>query len=107
MAIIVLTDANFNDEVLNSNLPVIVDFWAPWCAPCRMIAPIMEELATQYENKVKICKINVDENPITPGRFEIKAIPTIIFFKNGKVYDQIVGVVPKSMIEQIIEKMLA
>jgi len=107
MAIIVLNDANFKKEVLDSNIPAIVDFWAPWCAPCRMIAPVMEELATQYEGKVKICKLNVDENPVTPAHFSIRAIPTMIFFKDGHVFDQIVGVVPKSMIEQIIKKMLS
>jgi len=106
MALVKLTDANFAEEVLNSPLPVLVDFWAPWCGPCRAVSPIVEELAEQYVEKIKVGKLNVDENPITPGRFGIRAIPTLIFFKNGQVYDQITGAVPKSTIEEVIKRML-
>lgn len=106
MALVELSDANFTEEVLNSSLPVLVDFWAPWCGPCRAVSPIVEELAEQYAGKIKVGKFNVDQNPITPGRFGIRAIPTLIFFKNGQVYDQITGAVPKSAIEEVIKRIL-
>jgi len=100
------TDQNWEDEVLNSNLPVVVDFWAEWCAPCRMISPITEELSKDYEGKVIIGKLNVDENPMTGGKYNIMGIPTLLFFNNGELVDRIVGVVPKKAIEDKIKKML-
>ncbi len=102
--IVVLNDANFDEEVSKSDKPVLVDFWAPWCAPCNMLAPIIEELAKEYKDKVKICKINVDDNPSTPGKFGIRGIPTIIIFKDGKIVDQIVGLVPKATIKEILDR---
>ncbi len=106
MALIKVNDANFEQEVLNSSIPVLVDFWAPWCGPCRAIAPIVEEIAAQYEGKLKVAKLNVDEAPATPARYGIRAIPTLILFKDGQVYDQITGAVPKSVIEEAVKKAL-
>jgi thioredoxin 1 len=104
--IIEIDDSSFDAEVVKSDMPTIVDFWAPWCGPCRAIAPLMEELAGSYKNKIKIVKCNVDDNPITPGKFEIRSIPTLIFFKDGKVFEQIVGMVAKAKLEETIKKML-
>jgi len=98
MGLIEINDKNFEEEVLKSSIPVLVDFWAPWCAPCRAIAPIIEELAEELEGKVKVCKLNVDENPITPGKFGIRAIPTLMIFKNGQVVETLVGAVSKATI---------
>jgi len=100
------TDGNFDEEVLNSNLPVLIDLWAIWCAPCHMISPIVEELADEYAGKLKVGKLNVDQNPNVPGRYNVRAIPTLLFFKDGKLYDQIVGVVPKSTIEEVIKRIV-
>ena len=99
-----VTDATFEDEVINSELPVLVDFWAVWCAPCRMIAPIVEELSREKEGSLKVVKMDVDNNPDTAMKFGIRSIPTLLIFKNGEVVDQIVGAVPKSMIESKIDK---
>lgn len=96
---IYLTDASFEAEVLQSNIPVLIDFWATWCGPCKMIAPIIEELSDEYENKVKICKLDVDNNPKTAANLGIRSIPTLLIFKNGKPVDNIIGAVPKSTIE--------
>ncbi len=104
--IIEINDSSFDAEVLKSDMPIVVDFWAPWCGPCRAIAPLLEELAGSYQNKIKIVKCNVDDNPITPGKFEIRSIPTLIFFKDGKVFEQIVGMVAKAKLEETIKKML-
>ncbi len=104
--LIEFTDGNFDQEVLNSNLPVLIDLWASWCAPCHMISPIVEELADEYAGKLKVGKLNVDQNPNVPGRYNVRAIPTLLFFKDGKLYDQIVGVVPKSTIEEVIKRMV-
>lgn len=104
--IIELEDGNFEQEVLNSDKPVVVDFWAPWCGPCKAMTPIIEELADAFDGKVKIAKCNVDDNPVSPGKFEVKAIPTLIFFKDGKVTEQITGMVTKSKIETAINNML-
>lgn len=100
-------DADFDKMVLKSDLPVLVDFWAAWCGPCRAIAPVIEELATDYLGKAKIAKMNVDENPITPGKYGIRAIPTLIIFKGGKVMDQITGAVGKGAIEAALNKVLS
>jgi thioredoxin 1 len=99
-----ISDSNFDAEVLESEKPVLVDFWAPWCGPCRAIEPMVEELASTYGNKFKFTRCNVDENPITPSKYGIKSIPTLIFFKQGEVLDKIVGIVPKSKLEDIITK---
>jgi thioredoxin 1 len=99
---IALTDDNFSDEVLNAELPVLVDFWASWCGPCRMIAPIVEELSGEYEGKAKVCKLDVDVAQKTAAEFGIRSIPTLLIFKEGKVADQLIGAVPK---QQITEKL--
>ncbi len=96
-------DDTFEDDVLKSELPVMVDFWAPWCGPCRAIGPIVEDLQTAYGAKMKFVKLNVDESPITPSKYNVKAIPTLIFIKNGKIQDQITGMVAKGKIEAAIK----
>jgi thioredoxin 1 len=101
-----LTDDSFNAEVINSDKPTLVDFWAPWCGPCKMVGPIVEELAEEYDGKVNICKLNVDENPKTPAQYSVRSIPTLIMFKGGKSIDQVVGAVPKGKIEELIKKAL-
>lgn len=100
-----LTDENF-DQIVGGNRLVLVDFWAPWCAPCRIVAPILEELAAKYAGKIVVGKVNVDENPETAMKFMIAAIPTIMLFKEGSVVEKIVGAVPKSTLEALIEKHL-
>lgn len=100
------TDQTWDQEVLNSDLPVMVDFWAQWCGPCSMIAKVVEEISQEYEGKIKVGKLNVDENPITPGRYQIMAIPTVLFFKGGKLVDRVVGVIPKKAFVEKIEKMI-
>ncbi|HTY23669.1 MAG TPA: thioredoxin [Desulfomonilaceae bacterium] len=99
-----VTDGDFEQEVLKSDLPALVDFWATWCGPCRTVGPIVEELATEYEGKVKVAKLNVDDNKETPAKYGIRGIPTLILFKNGQVVDQIVGAVPKSRIKELLDK---
>jgi thioredoxin 1 len=102
-----VTDKNFSAEVLNADLPVLVDFWATWCAPCRSISPIVEDLAKDFQGKVKVAKLNVDENPGTPGQYGVRGIPTLILFKGGKVFDQIVGAVPKARLVAMVEKAIS
>jgi thioredoxin 1 len=104
--VVEVTDQSFDAEVLNSETPTIIDFWAEWCAPCRAIAPIVKDLADQYGDKVKIAKLNIDENPSVPGRYGIRSIPTVLAFKDGAVVDQITGARPKSAFEQMVEKLL-
>jgi thioredoxin 1 len=99
-----VTDGDFQEKILKSDIPALVDFWAPWCGPCKAIAPMINELAGEYEGKVKIAKMNVDENPETPGKYGIRAIPTLIFFKNGKVADQITGAVGKTQLAAMLNK---
>lgn len=102
--IINVTDSNFESMVIQSDVPVLVDFWASWCAPCRAIAPIVEEMSNEYAGKVRVAKMNVDENPATPGKYGVRGIPTLILFKGGKVLDQLVGAVPKGQIKDLIGK---
>lgn len=99
-----VTDADFEQQILKSDIPALVDFWAPWCGPCKAIGPMINELAGEYAGKVKIAKMNVDENPETPGKYGIRAIPTLIFFKNGSVADQITGAVGKTQLMAMIDK---
>ena len=107
MGVLHVNDATFDREVLQSEQPVLVDFWAVWCGPCKAIAPIVEGIAQTYAGKLKVAKVNVDENPATPSRYSIRGIPTLLFFKGGKVADQIVGFVPQEAIEEKIQRLLA
>jgi len=101
-----VTDDSFQKDVLESEIPAFVDFWASWCGPCRMIGPVFEELSNEYAGKVKFVKINVDENPKTPSNYGVRGIPTLIMFKGGKAVDQIVGAVPKNQLDGAIKKVL-
>ncbi len=101
-----VTDATFEQEVLNASVPVLVDFWAIWCAPCRLIAPVVEELANEYEGKLKVAKLDVDHNPNTAVKYGIRSIPTLLIFKNGQVVDQIVGAVPKQYLVDRLERVM-
>jgi len=105
-ALVQVSDKNFASEVLNSDLPVLVEFWATWCGPCRSISPIVEQLATEFSGKVKVTKLNVDESPATPSQYGVRGIPTLILFKRGKILDQIIGAVPKTRLKALIEKAL-
>ena len=102
-----VNDATFDQEVLQSELPVLVDFWAVWCGPCKALAPSIDAVAAKYAGKVKIAKVNVDENGAAPSRFGIRGIPALLLFKGGKVADQVVGFVPQDVIEEKIERLLA
>ena len=104
---ITLTDGNFSAEVLDSDVPVLVDFWATWCGPCRMIAPIIRELSSEYEGKAKVCKLDVDSAQKTAAEFGIRSIPTLLIFKGGKVADQLIGAVPKQQITEKLEASLS
>jgi thioredoxin 1 len=102
-----VTDNSWDTEVLKSDQPVLVDFWAPWCGPCRMVAPIVDELATEYDGKVKFLKLNTDDNVQTASRYGVRSIPTLMMFKGGEAIDHVIGFRPKSQLKQTIEKALA
>jgi thioredoxin 1 len=99
-----VSDVSFDQEVLKSDLPVLIDFWAPWCGPCKAIAPVVEELANEYEGRLKIVKMNVDDNPQTPSRYGVRGIPNLLLFRAGEVTDQIVGAVPKGHLVKAIDR---
>ena len=103
---VVVTDATFQTQVLQAAQPVLVDFWAPWCGPCRMVSPIVEELGRQYAGRLRVAKVNTDENPINASRLGIMGIPTLIFFKNGREVDRVVGAVPKAALQSRVERVL-
>lgn len=106
MAVNEVNDADFEQEVIKSDLPVLVDFWAPWCGPCRMVAPVVEEIAELYEGKLKVFKLNTDNNPATAGQYSIRSIPTLLVFKDGERVDAVVGAVPKTTLATTIDKHL-
>lgn len=101
-----VSDGNFEQEVIKSEKPVLVDFWAPWCGPCRAIGPVVEELAEVYKDRVKVAKLNIDENPKTATVYGVMSIPTIVLFKNGNALDKVVGLVPKDRLEELVKKAL-
>jgi thioredoxin 1 len=101
-----ITDQNFESEVIKSDTPVVVDFWAAWCGPCRMIAPVTEKLSEDYAGKVKFCKLNVDENPEISGKYKIMSIPTLLFFKNGEQTDSSLGAVPEAILQPKIKALI-
>lgn len=101
-----VTDATFEKEVLQSTQPVIVDFWAEWCAPCRAISPIIKDLATTYGDRVKIVKMNIDENPLVPSRYQVRSIPLVLAIKGGQVVGQILGARPKPAFEELVKQVL-
>ena len=102
-----VSDGDFEQEVLRADLPVLVDFWAPWCGPCRMVAPVVEELADEYQGQVKFVKLNTDDNVNTAARYGIRSIPTLLLFKDGESVDQIIGFRPKGQLKQTIDKVVA
>ncbi len=101
-----VTDETFEAEVLNSDKPVVLDFWAEWCAPCRQLSPILEQLALDYRDRIKVVKLNIDDSPKTPGRYQVRAIPTVLAFRNGQVVQQLQGVRPKTEFEEMARKLL-
>lgn len=106
MAELKITKNNFNEEVVNSDIPVLLDFWAPWCGPCRMLAPVVEELAEEYDGKIKVGKVNVDEEPELAGNFDVASIPTVVVIKDRKIIDKSIGFVPKSKLEEMLKSVL-
>jgi thioredoxin 1 len=102
-----VNDNNFQVEVIESEVPVLVDFWAPWCGPCRMVSPVVEEIAQERGDQLKVVKMNVDENPLTPSRYGVRGIPNLIVFKGGEVKEQIVGAVPKAQLVKAISTVVA
>ncbi len=105
--VVSVTDAEFEEEVLKSSKPVLVDFWAPWCAPCRMVAPVVEEIAGEYEGKLKVVKVNVDENHETASNYGIMSIPTLALFKNGELVERLVGYMPKNELARAVDKTIS
>ncbi|MDI6703726.1 MAG: thioredoxin [bacterium] len=103
---IVLTDENFDREVIESNVPVLVDFWASWCSPCGMMAPVIEEVASEYKGKIKVCKLDVDSNPKKSGEYKIRSIPTLLIFRDGKVTESLVGYQPKQVLIDKLDALL-
>jgi thioredoxin 1 len=101
-----VTDLSFKVDVLDSEVPVLVDFWAPWCGPCRMVAPVVEEIAAQYEGQLKVVKVNTDDNPGIASQYGIRSIPTLMIFKNGEKVDTVVGAVPKTTLSKAVEQYL-
>ena len=101
-----INDASFKSEVTDSAIPVLVDFWAPWCGPCKMIAPVLEEIASEYDGKLKVVKINIDENQTTPSNYGVRSIPTLILFKDGKEVEKIIGAQSKENLKQMVDKSL-
>ena len=104
---IAVTDDTFDSEVLESDVLVMVDFWADWCAPCKMVAPVVEELAGEYDGKIKVAKVDVDASPVVAGKFGIRSIPTMLFFKGGQPVQQVVGAVPKQVLQEQLDSILA
>jgi thioredoxin 1 len=104
MSAAVVTDDNFEQEVIGSGVPVLVDFWAPWCGPCRMVAPVVDEIAEQFAGKIKVVKVNTDENPGVASKYGIRSIPTLMIFKEGQRVDMVVGAVPKTTLASTLEK---
>ena len=102
-----VTDANFEQEVMKSPTPVLVDFWAPWCGPCRAIAPMVDQLADEYDGRLKVVKVNVDDNPMAPARFGVRGIPNLIIIKGGQVKEQILGAVPKNQLTKAVDSAIA
>ena len=107
LGVLEVNDANFDQEVLRSEQPVLVDFWAVWCGPCKAIAPIVDGVAAAYAGKLKVAKVNVDQNGATPSRYGVRGIPTLMFFKGGKVADQVVGYVAQDVIEEKVKRLIA
>jgi thioredoxin 1 len=101
-----VTDANFESDVLKSSLPVLIDFWAVWCAPCRAIAPHVDALAAQFDGKIRVGKCDIDANPQVPTRYDVRSIPTLLMFKDGQVVGQVVGAVPRAKLEELVKKAL-
>ena len=101
-----INDDNFDADVIQSDIPVVVDFWAPWCAPCKAIGPIIDELAEKYDGQIKFTKCNVDDNPVIPGKFSVRAIPTLLFVKGGEVVETITGMTAKAKLEEVIDGLL-
>lgn len=106
MSEIILSDQNFQSEVLESKGVALVDFWAPWCGPCRMLSPMIAELAEEYKGRVKVCKLNTDESPEVASRFQISAIPALLFFKDGQLADQLTGVRPKPEVKSVLDRLV-
>lgn len=101
-----INDNSFDEQVLQSEIPVLVDFWAPWCSPCKSIAPVLEEIAAEYAGQLKVVKINVDENANTPAQYNVRGLPNLVFFKSGSVVNQILGNVPKDQIEEAVKSIV-
>ena len=104
--VVEVTDSNFETEIINGDKPAMVDFWAAWCGPCKMVSPVVKELAEEYGDRITIGECNVDQNPVTPSRYGIRSIPTLIVFKDGQVVEQIIGAVPRDNIEAALQKVL-